>query len=183
MSRPPLPWELPPAAGRLVDEFRRTGAFEVRTSLKAVAGIVAFTVPFLGMFAFSFTSPNPDMPIAIGGVFVGPLLGVASWIAWLLIPRVRVVVDGEGLVVRGKRVRWAEISEFRIGVAQSRATYTFVVAERTGPDGQPARRAALPLLLSPRADTLKIALDLLLKEQHDAARGLPGRIQRWPNQP
>ncbi|MGZ0152918.1 hypothetical protein ACXJJ3_38075 [Kribbella sp. WER1] len=181
-SHPPLPWELPPAAGRLVDQFRRTGVFEVRTSLKAVAGIVACTLPFLGMFAYSFSSPNPSMPIAVGGVFVGPVLGVVIWIGWLLLPRVRVVVDRDGLVVRGKRVPWSEISEFRVGVAQSRATYTYVIADRTGPDGQAAQSVSLPLLLDPRAATLKAALDVLLKEQHDAARGLPGRIQRWPNQ-
>lgn len=166
-----------------MDEFRRTGAFQVRTSLRAVAGIVACTLPFVGMFAYSFTSPNPSMPVAIGAVFAGPVLGVAIWIAWLLIPRVRVVADRDGLTVRGRRVAWAEISEFRIGIAQSRATYTYVIAERTHPDGQPAPAVSLPLLLSPQARTLKTALDLLLNEHHANTRGLPGRIQRWPNQP
>jgi hypothetical protein len=123
------------------------------------------------------------MPIAVGAVFAGPLLGVAIWITWLLLPRVRVVVDSDGLVVRGNRVAWAEISEFRVGVVRSRATYTFVVAERTGSDGHPAKPVDLPLLLSPDAAKLKAALDVLLAERHNTARGIPGRIQRWPNQP
>ncbi|MEU4392074.1 hypothetical protein [Kribbella sp. NPDC023855] len=180
---PPLPWELPPAAERLVDTFRRTGSVELVTSRKAIAGIVACALPFVAMIGYSFTSPNPRMPIAIGAVFAGPLLGVAIWITRLLVPRVRVVVDGNGLVVRGKRVLWAEISEFRVGIVQSRATYTFVVAERTGPDGHPIPPLNLPLLLSPNATQLKAALDVLLAERHAAARGIPGRIQRWPQQP
>lgn len=167
----------------MVDTFRRTGSVEVVTSRKAVAGIVVCTLPFLAMIGFSFTSPNPSMPIAVGAVFGAPLLGVAIWITWLLVPRVRVVVDGDGLVVRGKRVSWVEISEFRIGIARSRATYTFVIAERTGPDGHPASPVNLPLLLSPDATKLKAALDVLLAERHATARGIPGRIQRWPQQP
>jgi hypothetical protein len=73
--------------------------------------------------------------------------------------------------------------EFRVGVVRSRATYTFVVAERTGSDGHPAKPVDLPLLLSPDAAKLKAALDVLLAERHNTARGIPGRIQRWPNQP
>lgn len=182
-AHPPLPWQLPPAAERLVDTFRRTGSLELETSRKAIAGILACTMPFLAMIGYSFTSPNPTMPIAVGAVFAGPLLGVAIWITWLLFPRVRVVVDSEGLVVRGKRVTWAEISEFRIGIARSRATYTFVIAERTGTDGHPMSPTNLPLLLSPDAAKLKAALDVLLAQRHDTARGIPGRIQRWPRQP
>ncbi|WP_433005436.1 hypothetical protein [Kribbella sp. CA-294648] len=179
---PPLPWQLPPAAERLVDEFRRTGSFELETSRKAIAGIVVCTVPFLAMFGYSFASPNPTMPVVIGAIFGVPLVGVAIWIIRLLSPRVRVVVDGNGLVVRGKRVPWVEISEFRIGIASSRATYTYVIAERTGPDGHPMPPVSLPLLLSPNATKLKAALDVLLAERHAAARGIPGRIQRWPRQ-
>ncbi|MET9268092.1 hypothetical protein [Kribbella sp. NPDC003557] len=180
---PPLPWQLPPAAERLLGEFRRTGSFELRTSRKAITAIVACAVPFVAMIGYSFTSPNPTMPIVVGAVFGAPLLGVALWIAWLLVPTVRVVVDGDGLVVRGNRVTWDEISEFRVGVVQSRATYTFVAVERTGPDGHPVRPVDLPLLLSPDAATVKAALDVLLTERHDNARGIPGRIQRWPNHP
>lgn len=165
-----------------MEQFRGTGSFELQTSRKAIAAILAGTVPFLALFGYSFTSPNPSMPIAIGGVFVGPLIGVAIWVARLLIPRVRVVVDRDGLVVRGKRVLWSEISEFRVGVTQGRGRYTYVIAARTAPDGTPARPVDLPLLLSPEMSKLKAALDVLLKEQHDTARGLPGRIQRWPNQ-
>lgn len=167
---------------RLIGEFQRVGGFRLRSSGRAVAGVLGAVLVLVGVFGFSFTSPNPEMPVAIGGVFVGPALGLLGWAIWLLVPRVRVVVDRDGIARRRRRVSWAEISEIRMDYSISRGvTYTRVQLELVAPDGQPAPPLVLPFLLTPGAEHVKPALEVLLAEYHQTARGVPGRIQRWTN--
>ncbi|GAA1603106.1 hypothetical protein GCM10009804_69440 [Kribbella hippodromi] len=164
----------------MIGEFQRAGGFRLRSSGRAVAGVLGVVLVLVGVFGFSFSSPNPEMPVVVGGVFVGPVLALVGWAVWLLVPRDRVVVDGEGIARRGRRVSWAEISEIRMDYSISRGvTYTRVQLELVGADGQPVAPVVLPFLLTPGAEHVKPALEVLLAEYHRTARGVPGRIRRW----
>lgn len=181
MERSPLAeWQ---AVRRVVDAVRRDGAFEARTSAKALAVIAGSTVPFLAAVAGSFASPNPDLPKVLVPVLAVLLVPVVVWIVWLMVPRVRLRVDADGIAVRGRHaVAWADVAEFRIGIAAGRAPQSYVLVERGSAAG-PLPPVKLPILLDVDTATLRTALNTLLVEQREGTRPGPGPVRPRPSRP
>ncbi|MFE2871110.1 hypothetical protein [Embleya sp. NPDC059259] len=181
MVRSPLDeWQ---AMRRVVDGVRRDGAFEARTSTKALAAIAGCTVPLLAAMAGSFASPNPDMPKVLVPVVAVPLVAVVVWIVWLVVPRVRLRVDADGIAVRGRRVvAWGDVAEFRTGIAAGRAPQSYVLVERGGAAG-PLPPVKLPILLDVDTAILRAALNTLLVERREGTRPGPGPVRPRPSRP
>ncbi|MFC4084536.1 hypothetical protein [Amycolatopsis samaneae] len=162
---------LPRRAQALVDAVRRTGSAELRTSLACVAVIGAIGAAFVATAALAYLSPNPAVGPALSWVLAVPVLGVCGWLAWLLLPRARVILGPSGVTIRGTRhIPWQDIDHFAREHRSGRATYAFVRVHLK-PVHQPGvplvvgstvPGPALPLLLSPNADEQCDALNLLL---------------------
>lgn len=159
----------------------RDGRVELSTARSSIGGIVGVAVAF---FAFGglCLGVAPDVGPALAALTPIWLfaLGMLGWALWVAVPRVRVVVDREGIVVRRRlRVPWAAITAIRVGTARSEGTYRYVELETLTPDGRPDRAVRLPLLLSPQAVHLREALVVLLNDARETRGGVPGQVQRW----
>ncbi|WP_427891455.1 hypothetical protein ACQHIV_03155 [Kribbella sp. GL6] len=159
-SGPVLPGRVVPAAARVVDDFHRTGSVELKTSLKSIAGIVAVSAPVVAVSVYGIVVGGAAAAKAVLPVMGLPILGVVAWILWLLVPRVRVVIDRTGVRIRGDQVEWSEVTGIRVEASRSRGTYYYVVLDRAG-----ARPVSLPLLLSTQAKALRDALEIVRAEQ------------------
>ncbi|MFF7251067.1 hypothetical protein ACFZBU_45270 [Embleya sp. NPDC008237] len=181
MERSPLDeWQ---AVRRVVDGVRRDGAFEARTSTKALAAIAGCAVPLLAAMAGSFASPNPDMPKVLVPVMAVLLVPVVVWIVRLVVPRVRLRVDADGIAVRGRHVvAWEDVAEFRTGIAAGRAPQSYVLVERVGAAG-PLPPVKLPILLDVDTAILRAALNTLLVEQREGTQPGPGPVRPRPSRP
>lgn len=168
------------AAG-VVETFRRDGHLRVKTSLKPVFVIIACTLAFDALFLFAFASPNPDAGVAVAPLFGIVTLAMVVWILYLLIPRVRMVVDQDGIRVRGRQiVVWDDVTEFHVGVEASRSNQSYVLVERTDRAGRMIKAAKLPLLLAVDAAALSSGLTVILAEQRAERPSIQGRVRRWP---
>jgi hypothetical protein len=181
MERSPLDqWQ---AMRRVVDGVRGDGAFEARTSRKALAAVAGCTVPLLAAMAGSFASPNPNTPKVLVPVMAVLLVPVVVWIVWLVVPRVRLRVDADGIAVRGRHVvAWEDVAEFRTGITAGRAPQSYVLVERGSAAG-PLPPVKLPILLDVDTAILRAALNTLLVEQREGTRPGPGPVRPRPSRP
>jgi hypothetical protein len=162
---------LSPEARAVVDAYVRDGRVELATGRSSIVGIVGVGVGFL-VFGGICLGVAPDAgpaAAALTPIWLSAL-GMFAWALRLAVPRVRVVVDREGVVVRRRPpVPWAAIAAIRVGTARSEGTYHYVVLETLAADGRP-EPVRLPLLLSPQAAHLREALVVLLAEAREVRR-------------